>query len=741
MLSSTSQSESFDVFVSYRKSTGRHLAALVYDSLSASNYRVYLDTRDLEGGPFDQALLQAIETTADFLIVLTAGCLDRCKNEEDWVRQEIRHALSTHRHIVGLMDEDFNFPENLPHEIAELTRHQAVRYSSDYSGESLRKLASFLTPASTRIRTLQAVIHKEIRRTRSFVGRESDIAALDRMLLSDTGKQGGVNHVRAITGLPGVGKTTLARELAWRNRESYAGIWWLQADSAINIVLGLTDLGSHLNKGLDARKDVPFGTLAETAKRVLGFLTGAGFDKPWLLVYDDVESPNKVADWLPSSGAQVLITTRWSSDWHDMATALAIDVFPRDVAVSFLETRADRKGTSGADGLATELGCLPFALDIAGAYCKQTGLSFAEYRTKLAELIAKVPRYASYPGSIFATLDLAIGRAIESAAAAEALMGVLAFLAPERIAIELVHDGFMSLIERGDAIAALRELSIINYETTGESLRYISVHRLVQQVTRVRLQDSGAADAAAAATLLVARAFPLDDDNKSWRKCLALLPHALAVLEHAPESLEGLNDQGWLAHRKTQLSQRVARYRQHLDDDELSTAFLHFTDDVQAAQVVAENFSRLKPEMRERVMRLAWEQTLNEHLQPIRDALHAQPATFQSEIRARVDRASDLRQKLRELVSQRDDEAICMLVADHLDEFPIGMQEKLKLAYGDSQRNESDVAALSAAQKARAKLRHELAPPVVTLETKDRWRGFKEWARRIAGTAQRGEEE
>ena len=53
----------------------------------------------------------------------------------------------------------------------------------------------------------------------------------------------------------------------------------------------------------------------------------------WLLVYDNVTAPDDIADLLPSAGARVLITSRFS-DWSELADEVALDVLPLEEAVA-----------------------------------------------------------------------------------------------------------------------------------------------------------------------------------------------------------------------------------------------------------------------------------------------------------------------------------------------------------------------------------------------------------------------
>jgi len=137
---------SYDVYISYRRSTGSALAQLVRTALTKRGYRVFMDVRELSAGPFDAALKKSIETAENFVVLLTPGCLDRCADEKDWFRQEITLALNSKRNIVPLKTEDFQFPpvKDLPKAAALLTRHHCVTYVHEHSDASLDKLCQLL---------------------------------------------------------------------------------------------------------------------------------------------------------------------------------------------------------------------------------------------------------------------------------------------------------------------------------------------------------------------------------------------------------------------------------------------------------------------------------------------------------------------------------------------------------------------------------------------------------------------
>jgi hypothetical protein len=84
------------VFISYRREVGALWALALYQQLIAHDVDAFYDIESLrEAGPFNQKLLNQIESRPYFLIVLTPGTLDRCQEPGDWLRREIEHAVST----------------------------------------------------------------------------------------------------------------------------------------------------------------------------------------------------------------------------------------------------------------------------------------------------------------------------------------------------------------------------------------------------------------------------------------------------------------------------------------------------------------------------------------------------------------------------------------------------------------------------------------------------------------------
>ena len=217
-------------------------------------------------------------------------------------------------------------------------------------------------------------------------------------------------------------------------------------------------------------------------------------------------------------------------------------------AAEFLVARTGDNDHDAASHLAGQLGGLPLALEQAAAYIRATGLRTAEYlalfRAKQDQLLER-GEPSGYPGTVATTWSLAFA-GIQEAPLAAGLLRLLAWCAPENIPIRLLlRRGDIPLpaeaaplltdpLAVNDAIAVLRRYSLIS-QLVGDA---VSVHRLVQAVTRSRLDGQQASVWQEALAALITAALPPNpQDPAVWSTYAALLPHAQAVL---PPSSPGI---------------------------------------------------------------------------------------------------------------------------------------------------------------------------------------------------------
>lgn len=374
---------------------------------------------------------------------------------------------------------------------------------------------------------------------RQFVGRHTELAGLERALEA---AGAGPVVVAAVHGLGGIGKSTLAARYAAGHARAgtFNPVWWITADTPASIESGLAALAAALQPELAAI--VPAQVLAQRAAGWLACHTG------WLLVLDNLTHPGHIAGLLGRTMAgRVLVTSRLGEGWHRLgASVLRLDVLADEEAIDLLTqvTTAGRPGgeLDGAAELVSELGCLPLAVEQAGAYLHQTRLSPRAYLDLLAAHPAVMYDQAAEGGDAERTIAriwrLTLDRLTATPLAGD-LLRILAWYAPEQIPRSLL-DGLAKAPLVQQALGRLAAYNMITLDDAG-----ITVHRLVQAVARTgdpadpHRQPGDIDTARAHAIKLLDQALPdRYEDPAAWSRWRALLPHMDAVFERTPPNVD-----------------------------------------------------------------------------------------------------------------------------------------------------------------------------------------------------------
>lgn len=133
----------YDIFISYRrKGAGAGVAGEIQAKLENRGYRVFLDVDDIVSGTFPEQIEKAIKESGDFLLILSQGMLDRCVDEDDWVRREIVTAEQYGKNVIGVALPGFVMPEaeNLPLPLRDLPNKQVFVWSHEYRNASIEKI-------------------------------------------------------------------------------------------------------------------------------------------------------------------------------------------------------------------------------------------------------------------------------------------------------------------------------------------------------------------------------------------------------------------------------------------------------------------------------------------------------------------------------------------------------------------------------------------------------------------------
>jgi len=348
----------------------------------------------------------------------------------------------------------------------------------------------------------------------------------------------GAPRLAVLSGMGGVGKTSVAAEYAHRHLTEVGVAWQVRCEDPAVLAQDMAELAAQVGgrELADPRDPVA------SAHAVL-----AAFPSEWLLIFDNAADEPCLARFVPPAGPGRVVVTSQSQHWPGRHV-LDVPVLDPEVAAQFLANRAADQNMAAARELAAELGNLPLALEQAAAYARATAGTLDGYlvsfRQRRADLLAR-GQAAGHPLDVAATLGVALARLEADAPAAAGLLRLLACLAPEPVPVGLLlSDAGLSAeldpevaavlmpllgdpIATGDAVAALRRYSLVTPAGAGMVL----VHRLVQAVTLGQASGTGADPWRRAARVLTEASIPADVRlPATWPVCAVLLPHAQAVL-------------------------------------------------------------------------------------------------------------------------------------------------------------------------------------------------------------------
>lgn len=362
-------------------------------------------------------------------------------------------------------------------------------------------------------------------RNPAFTGREALLRTLQKAL-DQRAKASVLPH--ALHGLGGVGKTQLAVEFAYRYAERYDVVWWIPAEHQTLVLQSLRDLGRRLGTPETAN-------LQQSARLVLDALTHSSLR--WLLIYDNANDPNDIANLIPTKGGHVILTSR-NPTWSEIWDPIEVNVFERTESVALVQRRSPETPPESAEQLAARLGDLPLAIDQAASAQAATGMSVTEYLGHLDRYITELSpgQPATTRTLIAALLRLALDRLRADTPAAAELLEMFASLGAEPISGALLRRGrdaqvspaLRSVLRNETALdRTIRQLSRFGLAKVDANKR-IQVHRLFQLVLRDQLTPDATDRSRTNVHQVLASAnpgYPVDDST--WALHAEIGPHVL----------------------------------------------------------------------------------------------------------------------------------------------------------------------------------------------------------------------
>ncbi|MEU2624624.1 hypothetical protein ABZ642_42045 [Streptomyces sp. NPDC007157] len=265
-----------------------------------------------------------------------------------------------------------------------------------------------------------------------------------------SGGEGGPGDVRAcvITGLSGLGKSSLAAAYIAGHAYRYDAVFWVDAESEEALVASFTRVLAHLTGAGEPAEVRDPRLLRERVHAELQSLPG-----PWLMVFDDASV--SVADaWIPRRGQGRVIVTALGGHWRGAQGRIELAPMSSEEALRLLRLRLGLSG-SEADQHASSLSDLvrtleywPLAIEVACGYLVTCRIGVERLSSYTDTLIARaaddersVPD--GYPRTLAAAVALSMERLIGSARARGLLQTTLAtvaalcWLGPRRAPVHL----------------------------------------------------------------------------------------------------------------------------------------------------------------------------------------------------------------------------------------------------------------------------------------------------------------
>jgi tetratricopeptide (TPR) repeat protein len=459
--------------------------------------------------------------------------------------------------LVFVLGDDTEGPRALLHDADFGDRQEAFRSRLADSGVTTATVTSpsgletALYQALTELRPASAVAVRPVWTipvpVRSFTGRSALLEELSVRQRSDSGVV-----VQAVTGMGGLGKSTIVIEYAHRHRDEFDIGWWIPSGNAALIAEGLAELARALD----------LVTVTDSASVAVARLRGALRERDrWLLAFDNAEDPRDLAPVLPDGPGRVLITSR-NPRWQEVApTTIEMREFDRAESVALLRARAPHLDESDAGQVADQLGDLPLAIGQAGSLLAETGWGADAYLLLLAqradELLAQRGD-GTYPSSVAASWSVAFDRLAADDPAGLELLTLIAWFAPEPVPLRLLTDRPNLLpaplaAVAGDPLAmARRTASVRRLGMAAVALGTVHLHRVPAALLRaVPLHDATHHSWASVAVRVLRHALPGDiwSNPPRWGPWRELLPHVLAATASDRPLGDVIEESAWLLDR------------------------------------------------------------------------------------------------------------------------------------------------------------------------------------------------
>ncbi|MBT0774307.1 ATP-binding protein [Kineosporia sp. J2-2] len=403
----------------------------------------------------------------------------------------------------------------------------------------------------------------------------------------------GRDEVRRVilTGLSGIGKSSIAAAFLADRSDSYDCLFWIDAESEDSLLASFQRIRSYLQGSprASALHDPPT-QVRDEVHTDLSRLPGR-----WALVFDNVGDHRAAQPWIPKLGrGDIIVTSTNAIARYGNATSITVsamtdaqsaDLVARRLHLSAAESRTHRREIQR---LTAALANWPLAMELATGYLDSCAIALTDVDGYLSDLTSRTLSDTdslppAYPRTLAAALALSIddlesrafperevGERYLYARLAHGILHLGAFLASRQIPVHLLGGTVLddledaghsapifvdpSMFRMGEVVRELRRYSLVSYDleippTEGERVpdvdHTITMNSVIQALLRDRIgQTPHTATVLGSLARQVDRWLSAALDLNRLERAEILSTHARVLVHHLFD--RGLNHE-WIA--------------------------------------------------------------------------------------------------------------------------------------------------------------------------------------------------
>ncbi|OKJ59654.1 ATP/GTP-binding protein [Streptomyces sp. CB02009] len=342
-----------------------------------------------------------------------------------------------------------------------------------------------------------------------------------------------------VSGLGGIGKSSIARLYAHRHRDHYDFVWWIPSDTREDVVAAYRRMVAEERQDTEPATDVEI--IAQVGLRL------AHLGSRLLLVYDNVADREQLQGLLPTcEGAHVLVTTR-DSAWAAADGGLVVERMTTEEATAWAAERLPHLSESELSALVNAVECIPLGIAQAVGYIAATQCPVGVYLAELADCRAKllddrgfVPLDYREGATLTAAVTLSVKRVLDQALHSSdnggqhlpaALLARCALLAPDFIPLHLATLDLPTGSAVYRAVAELRRFSLVDPRDG-----FLAIHRIVQEIIRAMMDIEAVKAMQGRFQYELVKRLVDCQKQHSWAEAATLIEHAVHVAHRVTSS-------------------------------------------------------------------------------------------------------------------------------------------------------------------------------------------------------------